>query len=654
MNWIEALQKTYDNCLDFVGKETKGSNELLLPISHTTQNAQVEVILDQHANLVTARVLQKADQKTLVPCTEKSGGRSGKKPVSHPLCDKLQYVAGDFLEYGGTVTIGFATNPEEPHQRYIKLLSKWQMSHPNLKVQIVLDYVKKGQLIRDLIQQKIIPVERTNEEQYRFLSKWENTENPPPEIFAALPDKSTPQDAFIRWSVTIPSDPESHLWQDKTVWQSWNEYYKSTQKFKDLCYVTGEESTLAVQHPAKLRHAADKAKLISSNDSSGFTFRGRFTDPDGTQTCGVSFDVTQKAHNTLRWLIAKQGRRFGDQAIIAWAITGKDIPDALVSTQELWDEEEFLNSGLNLENTPIPVANTGEVVAQALKKKLSGYYADLGDTTDILVLALDSATPGRMAITYYRELTSSEFLERVEIWHNDTAWPQNFGKGKRFIGAPSPFDIAQSAYGSRLDDKLKSATYRRLLPSIIENRPIPTDLVSSCIQRATNRQGLENWEWEKALGIACALYRKQQNQTNQHKHTMSLERDRTTRSYLYGRLLAVADVLEQAALKSAGELRDTNASRFMQRFAVHPYETWLNIYLSLDSYIRRLKANAPGLLSIYLHEFDEINNLFSTEEYTDNGKLEGEFLLAFHCQRTALYTKKDKGDPNQDSESSEN
>ncbi len=42
---------------------------------------------------------------------------------------------------------------------------------------------------------------------------------------------------------------------------------------------------------------------------------------------------------------------------------------------------------------------------------------------------------------------------------------------------------------------------------------------------------------------------------------MSLEKDRTTRSYLYGRLLAVADVLEQAALRTAGENRDTNAAR---------------------------------------------------------------------------------------------
>lgn len=642
MNWIESLYHTYNNCLAHVGVEIEGSNELLLPLSHTTQNAHIEVALDQNSNFIAARVLQKKDQKTLVPCTESSGGRAGSKPTNHPLCDKLQYLAGDFISYGGTVTSGFASHPEEPHQNYLRLLSDWQAKFPNPKIQIVLNYAKKGRLIKDLAQHNILPLRIDADGSNTFLDEWRDKESEPPEIFAALPAGNSPQDAFVRWTVSITGDPEPYLWQDKNVWESWNEFYKSTQKFTGLCYVTGEETILAIQHPAKLRHAADKAKLISANDSSGFTFRGRFNDQDGIQTCGVSFDVTQKAHNALRWLIARQGKHFGEQAIVAWALTGKAIPDAFVSTQDLFEEEEFLNSGLNLEHTPLSSACTGQTVALALKKKLSGYHAELGATTDILVLSLDAATPGRMAISYYRELTSSEFLKRIESWHEETAWPQNFGKERRFFGAPSPLDIAQSAYGTGLDDKLKAATYRRLLPCIIENRPIPDDLVTSCIQRATHRQGMENWEWEKALGIACALYRKQQIQTNHHHHTMSLERNRTTRSYLYGRLLAVADVLEQTALRSAGENRDTNAARFMQRFATHPYGTWQNIYLSLDPYRRRLKANAPGLLHIYEVEFDEIKNLFNTKEFIEDSKLEGEFLLAYHCQRTALYTRREK------------
>lgn len=644
MNWIQSLSETYDNCRGFVGVEEEGSDELLLPLSHTTQNAHIEVTLDQHANLIAARVLQKEDQKTLVPCTEASGGRAGSKPTNHPLCDKLQYVAGDFLKFGGSVTSGFAKDPEAPHRNYVELLDKWQGKHPHPKVQIVLDYVKKARLIHDLVEQKVIPVCAGESGPTEFLHEWTNKESEPPPIFATLPAGNSPQDAFVRWSVTIPGDPEPHLWQDRTVWESWNEYYRSTQSFTGLCYVSGEETTLAVQHPAKLRHAADKAKLISANDDSGFTFRGRFTDKDGIQTCGVGFDVTQKAHNALRWLIARQGRRFGDQAIVAWAMTGRGIPDAFAPTDALFDEgDDFLNAGLDPDDNPLSSANTGETVALALKKKIGGYHAELGDTTGIVVLSLDSATPGRVAISYYRELTSSEYLARIEKWHTEMAWSQNLGKDRKFVGAPSPFDIAQCAYGSRLDDKLKSATCRRLLPCIIENRPIPDDLVTSCLRKASARHGLENWEWEKALGIACALFRKQQIQKQNGDYAMSLERDRKTRSYLYGRLLAVADVLEQATYQK-DEKRATHAARSTQVFADRPFTTWTNIEKSLVPYKRTLAANKPALLEYFDREIREIMDAFSSAaEFAKDEKLNGEFLLAYHCQRSAL-RKGNKGD----------
>ena len=647
MNWIESLYHTYNNCISEVGAIKEGRDELLLPLSHTTQNANIEVTLDHQANFISAKIIPKKHQKTLVPCTEQSGGRAGSKPTSHPLCDKLQYIAGDFLEYGGIVTSGFSVDPAEPHQEYLTLLNRWLVTHPHPKVKIIRDYNLKNSLIRDLVSCKIIPTDSKPDVGEFFLNEWKNKDIDPPEIFASLPATTTPQDSFIRWRVEIPGDPCPNLCEDPSVWESWSEHYKTTQEVAGLCYITGKQEPLAIQHPAKLRHAADKAKLISSNDGSGFTFRGRFTDPSGIEAASVSFDVTQKAHNALRWLIAKQGTRLGEQAIVVWSINNQEIPNPLDSSLQLASdssEEDDIDKLLEQEHqhrlASIEVSNTGQSVAIALKQKLLGYRKALGDTTKILVISLDSATPGRMALTYYRELTASEFLDRIEKWHDTTAWFLYHNKGRRFYGAPSPYEIAQAAFGSRLDDKLKSATYRRLLPCIIEARPVPDDLVTSCIQRASARLSLEDWEWEKALGIACALYRKQQLQkNNQTNYNMSLDPERITRSYLYGRLLAVADVLEQAAL-SKEENRPTNAARMMQRFSTRPYDTWPTLYQRLGPYRRRLKANKPGLLHRYDTELDAIKNLFQPSDFISDAKLDGEYLLGYHCQRSALYTKK--------------
>jgi CRISPR-associated protein Csd1 len=248
-------------------------------------------------------------------------------------------------------------------------------------------------------------------------------------------------------------------------------------------------------------------------------------------------------------------------------------------------------------------------------------------------MALDSATPGRMAITYYRELQASEFLGRIQSWHEHTAWPQNMGKDRRFIGAPAPGDIAEAAYGRRVDEKLKKATVERLLPCIVDGRTIPRDLVTACALQAANPAGKNHWEWERCLGIACALVRGSRREEN---YFMSLEEGRNSRDYLFGRLLAIAEKIESYALYLAKEGRDTTAERLMQRFSDHPASTWRTIELALRPYMQRLQSSRPGYLYNLKCLLDDVISRFQNDDFTRAGRLDAEFLLGYHCQRAAL------------------
>lgn len=117
---------------------------------------------------------------------------------------------------------------------------------------------------------------------------------------------------------------------------------------------------------------------------------------------------------------------------------------------------------------------------------------------------------------------------------------------------------------------------------------------------------------------------------------MALEPDRTTRDYLYGRLLAIAEHIEGRALYVAGEKRDTTAARLMQRFADRPYSTWKTIELALAPYKTRLRSQRAGFLFEMEKLIDEVMTAFVGSEFTQDGQLAGEFLLAYHCQRQAL------------------
>jgi len=630
MSWIQKLHSTYERCTNV----PQFSSSPLLPIGHTTQQAHIEVVIDGKGNFLRAKVVSKLDQTTLIPCTEGSGGRSGKKPTNHPLCDKLQYVAGDFLDFGGEVTSGFAADPNEPRQNYLGMLSSWAASpHSHSKLAAILKYVKTGKLIHDLTKEKVLLLDSRG----KLLKAWNGDKKDVPEIFRAIPNGGSPEDAFVRWRVEVAGDPVSATWEDRQLVHAWINYYASKQTKQGMCLVSGETAILAEQHPAKLRNAADKAKLISSNDTNGYTFRGRFLDAD--QACGVSFSVTQKAHNALQWLIKRQGFRNGDQVIVAWAVSGQEIPDPFRNSNDLFD---LPTSNVDVDkNEPTFSGDVGQTFALRLNKYIAGYRTVLGSTQDIVVMGLDSASPGRMAITYYRELTGSEFLDRVEVWHKAFAWHQNYSKDLKFVGAPSPRDIAEAAYGRAKDDglkKLHKASVERLLPCIIDGQYFPRDLMDTAIRRTCNRAGLNSWEFEKNLGISCSLFR---GYFKERSYQMALERDRTARDYLYGRLLAVADHIEGRALHIAGEKRETSAARLMQRFADHPYSTWRNIELSLVPYKNRLRTKRPSFLNEMEQQLDEINGKFQSQDFVNDRRLSGEFLLGYHCQRQALWNKTD-------------
>jgi CRISPR-associated protein Csd1 len=615
MSWIEKLYQTYENNPGNIANPN--DTVPLLPLFHSTQNAQIHVVLDGQGNFLDASVVIKDDAQTIIPATEASAGRSGAKIAPHALCDTLQYVAGDYLAYGGNPNKNKNESGFEP---YIHALQVWVESAKNNKLQSVFTYLKKGQLIKDLVEGKVLITGNGK----KLAEEWtEPTE--PPLIFKAIKqaNKKGQFEAFVRFSVEIPGDNPSALWKDTGLWESWGRYYATLQNSHDLCMVTGEMANIASNHPKNIRYPGDGAKLISSNDKEGFTYLGRFT--TDSEACGVGIEVTQKAHSALRWLIKRQGRFDGEQAVVAWAVSGADVPDPQADTFS------FVYGGE--QSLPVPkFGYTAQEVGVALAKKMAGYTAKLKSTDAVVVLGLDSASPGRMAITYYRELTGSEFLGRIERWHIECSWQQYFGKDKIFFGAPAPRDIAEIAYGRR-DDKLRKATIERLLPCIVDGVPIPRDLVESCVRRASNRNGVEYWESEKALGIACALYR---NYHKERSYSMTLERERRSRDYLYGRLLALAEHMEARALYVGGERRATSAEKLMQRFADRPYSTWRILETGLTPYKVRLNAKRPGFLHVVQQELDGVCELFETADFISDKNLSGEFLLGYHCQRAAL------------------
>lgn len=645
MSWMQKLYETYENIQ--ANKENFIGESLATPPAHIEQQAHIEITLDKDGNFLSAEAVAK--ESTLLPATEASAGRtSGGEP--HPLCDKIQYVAGDYPDYGGVSSSYFDDfkSGSDTKQGYLSLLSSWEKYSNEPMLTAVRKYVEKREVVRDLIRSKVLFANDKN----ILLTSWEG-DNPPP-IFKNLTKKQDKNmgsildqgSALVRWKVTLPGVPEDRVWKNEALMDSWASFVLSHQTNKNLCYVSGEEMPFAVNHPSRIRHSGDKAKLISANDLSGFTFRGRFADAE--ECCTIGYDVTQKAHSALRWLIGRQAAFKNDtQVIVAWAVSNASLQKVVASTCEFFDDisVDSLSESENFDNGK----DIGQEYSLKLKKKLAGYRAELKDRDDIVVMALDSATPGRMAITYYREIKGSDFLARLEDYHTRYAWRQFFGKDQQFIGAPAIDQIAKIAYAGKPSPELLKSTVSRLLPSVMDGAPIPSDLLVSVCRRASSPLSTESWEHNKLLGIACGLYA---GSHIERGYQMSLEENRCTRDYLFGRLLAVADFLEDKALFVAGESRDTTAMKLMQKFSERPYSTWSQIEENLSSYMSRLKARRPKQLKYLRDLLDNIHAKFADGEYKDDKKLSPEYLLGYHCQRHELYKKKEEPESNSETQES--
>lgn len=596
MSWLSDLYETYEqnfdmDKLDFVTDTTP------IPISHTTQNSQIEVTIDNNGDFIHAEAIYDKEQAlTIIPVSEDSAARTS-GPCAHPLEDKLEYIAGDFQQYTGK-------DNKNKHQLYMEALSNWcDSDYSCSEIQAIRTYVSKRHVIKDLVCCGVLKLS-------------ENGDKLTNDKIAGIDQRKS----FIRFSVS-GGNPDA-VYRNKRIFDLYTKYYESLGGEKDFCFVSGEYSRCSQKHGAKIRSGGDKAKLISANDSTGFTYRGRFSNQ--SQALSVGYDVSQKAHSALRWLVKKNGFNAGEMTVVSWEISGKDIPDIMTENViNIFDEDMHEDSNEDNINTRY---------ARKLKDTVNGYKRNLGDNSNIVVMGLEAATDGRLSIRFYNKMRGSDFIDNIERWYSICCWRWN-----DLVGTPSLYQIATSIFGRKNGEFLRS-TVERLLPCIIENRSVPQDIVRQAVNTATNPNSFEKYrEWQQAIGIACSLIRKMEydrsgdyNGEKRKEWSMALDKNESDRSYLFGRLLASAQKVEEMALFIAGQdRRITSAERYYQQFQMRPVETWKVVRNSLQPYVMKLKNTGAYK---YVEDMEGICSQIAAKDFMKKDRLSELFLLGYSCQ----------------------
>lgn len=647
MNYVNELIDLYNKNQDKIGViEYRGDIPyVLLPPFHTTVTAQITVTIDQNGNFMRAELVVQDDKMTIIPVTEKSGSRTaGKEP--HPLCDNLRYLAGDYKDY--------YKDDGVCNELYMSQIEKWEKStYSHEKVKAIYLYLKKATLIKDLVEQKIIKLNDNNQ-----IDDKENMEG------------IVQTKAFVRFIIrstgeNLHREIPDECWKDRTLQDCYIKYVRSQEREKGMCYLTGNMESISYLHSKKIRNEGDGAKLISANDSQNFTYRGRFANRE--EAVAVGSETSQIVHNTLKWIIRKQGAFFDTMTIVTWESDQLSMPkwnmdtESIITEYENEQEENDWDSWDDDWSEEEEVSDGNPITAEKFYKALNGYGKKVDNTSNMILLAFDAATPGRLAMIENVTLDTVRYLKNIEKWHNDCNWiHEKWKDGKRiqFWGMVGVRDIADILFGienkgklSIVDGngkKLYAEVAKRLLPCIWYGSNIPYDYVNLAVVKASNPLTYkERKNWERVLTLACSMVKKNEKDRNKEEWNVALDKSAKDRSYLYGRLLAVADRIEYMTYDAKDNGRITNAKRYMSTFSQRPYETWKVIEENIQPYLAKLDVVKR---KYYENLLSEICNLFDIDKFKENKKLDGLYLLGFHSQEYDLRFKKDNSEEKKEEE----
>ncbi|MCI1659705.1 type I-C CRISPR-associated protein Cas8c/Csd1 [Bifidobacterium psychraerophilum] len=618
MSLWSSLLETYDEVQNIVGvvpldgEENPDVSKALLPLHHTTLKTQLCVTLGSDG-LLRRIERDSKDVTIIVPCTEKSMGRAGTKPVPHPLCDQLQYVDGAY--------------DVSKFDSYMKQLADWKSD--NVKLNAIYHYLSEHSILED-----------ANNFDIHLCSSTDASEKAEYEKDRKL---------GVRFSVEIPGDHTPYVWSDKIIQDLWIAHQSNEGKQIGIDNLGEALYELADSFPKKIVSVDGNAKLISANDNTNFTFRGRFSSKQ--ESLRIDKLTSQKLHSTLAWIVSNNGSITEKQDIVIWAVDSNpaDIINPAGNSEDLFADFKLSHDVTESDQQLEALHQIDTDYALQFVKILQGYGNQQTlkkHSRKIVVVIFDAATSGRLSVTFYRELESGEYIENILQWHIDSSWQltsftyDKKGKGipVGYIGAPSFDDIVKCAYAV---EDCSSASYKRfsknvkkaLLESMFGDRSLPRSILESAFHNVTRPMRYSTMSaWSRHFEIACSLWKKQLIQERK-LITMELDEQRDDRDYLYGRLLALADNFESGVLYRQGVLgtRPTNAVKLMSNFVAKPFSTWGALWKQLVPYLKTSKRS-----DFFRDDVDAVMVLFKEREYENNVALSPLFLLGYSHERRAL------------------
>lgn len=632
MGWMQKLCEAYD--AGIVHDQSKEAT-VLVPLGFVRKKVKYHVVLTPDGQFVSADELADKQQFQQIPSTPQAESRTGDKGAPFPLTEQLKYLV-------------FEEDNLQRFQQYMEQLKVWcdQPGAPDC-LRAVYTYLEGHTLLADLEGQPGLKLKY-----YKDAKKREGS--------------GEDAKAMVCFSVQMQDESTDDLWMRSDVRESWSSYLADKLPGnREFCYVEGKMLPVMENHP-KLQ---GNAKLISAKDTEyPFQYRGRFA--EARSAALVSIDASVRAHNALTWMISRQGMQKYGMTWVVWNTNGAVMRVPIDQKNDFFDEEEEDEETVSGSVIDTFEAYAKDVREEALgdRKKLDTYNPERVNCA--VIIGLEAATDGRMSVTYYQECPGNEYIMRLQSWYLDCCW-WGFNPKKKVseITTPNAEEIAVAVMGidavnaakkdkkcEKSHTKLMKRLHTQILSCISEQRLLPVTMIQDAFARVCAPFAFvsgkdRQWSrvaWEASLDTTCAMIRCfQRRKTGAAAEIFDpeLQTDSHDADYLFGRLLALADRIEEKAMvRKNGGL--TNAVRLMQKFVQNPFETWPKIHDKLVPVFQKSDLDVKRFQIIA----EEIEQAFTNEDRYKRGTLSWRFLQGFSSQRQAFFQKWESTEKNRSEE----
>ena len=284
----------------------------------------------------------------------------------------------------------------------------------------------------------------------------------------------------------------------------------------------------------------------------------------------------------------------------------------------------------------------------------------IGRTQDsFYILGLTLNEGARISVKYWQQGTVSEIFDRVYQHLVD----MNIISRDGFVDEENPplrslYEIVSTVSPvstAPSSKKFQLNLIQSIVESILNGTPYPLTLQQACISRIPQilrqKPNKEKKEYKKRFDLCVAILKGCINRKARvYKHLkeldMALDKQNDNIAYLAGRLFAVFEQVQRAALGKG--VNATIRDRFYDSASTRPNTVMGPLFRLSNHHLSKLYKETPGLAVFFDKLLNEITELITTKEkaFPATFSLDEQSLFAvgYYHQKVYTYNKKEDTD----------